>query len=84
MVSKFSSGGVVTLEHQVERGTFEILEKCNKVNLCLWFTRDNISKTFQLNQNMKNFSQSFNWIMLTLKNSSVIIQEKMPHVSITI
>uniref|UniRef100_A0AAX7V9J7 Ubiquitin carboxyl-terminal hydrolase 37 n=1 Tax=Astatotilapia calliptera TaxID=8154 RepID=A0AAX7V9J7_ASTCA len=61
-----------------KEGTFEILEKDNKVNLCLRFNCGGASKTFQLNQNVKNISQSANRIVLTLKDNSVITLDKMP------
>uniref|UniRef100_A0A669CUP4 Ubiquitin carboxyl-terminal hydrolase n=1 Tax=Oreochromis niloticus TaxID=8128 RepID=A0A669CUP4_ORENI len=61
-----------------KEGTFEILEKDNKVNLCLRFNCGGASKTFQLNQNVKNISQNVNRIVLTLKDNSVITLDRMP------
>lgn len=83
---KLSSGGAVKIRFtsldlgttRWKEGTFEILEKDNKVNLCLRFNCGGASKTFQLNQNVKNINQNMNRIMLTLKDSSVIILDKMP------
>ncbi|KAM4558446.1 ubiquitin carboxyl-terminal hydrolase 37 isoform 2-T3 [Odontesthes bonariensis] len=86
LVPKLSSGGAVKIRFtsmdvgttKWKEGTFEILEKDNKVNLCLRFSCGGTTKTFQLNQNVKNISQSANRIMLTLKDSSVIVLDKMP------
>uniref|UniRef100_A0A669EL24 Ubiquitin carboxyl-terminal hydrolase n=1 Tax=Oreochromis niloticus TaxID=8128 RepID=A0A669EL24_ORENI len=58
-----------------KEGTFEILEKDNKVNLCLRFNCGGASKTFQ---NVKNISQNVNRIVLTLKDNSVITLDRMP------
>ncbi|KAG8000842.1 Ubiquitin carboxyl-terminal hydrolase 37 [Nibea albiflora] len=86
IMPKLSSGGAVKIRFtsldlgttRWKEGSFEILEKDNKVNLCLRFNCGGASKTFQLNQNVKNISQNMNRIMLTLKDSSVIILDKMP------
>lgn len=83
---KLSSGGAVKIRFtsldlgttRWKEGTFEILEKDNKVNLCLRFNCGGASKTFQLNQNLKNINQNLNRIMLTLKDNSVITLDKMP------
>ncbi|KAM9710738.1 ubiquitin carboxyl-terminal hydrolase 37 [Menidia menidia] len=85
-VPKLSSGGAVKIRFtsidvgttRWKEGTFEILEKDNKVNLCLRFNCGGAAKTFQLNQNVKNISQSMTRVMLTLKDTSVIILDKMP------
>uniref|UniRef100_A0A668AJH6 Ubiquitin carboxyl-terminal hydrolase n=1 Tax=Myripristis murdjan TaxID=586833 RepID=A0A668AJH6_9TELE len=61
-----------------KEGTFEILEKDNKINLCLRFSCGGATKTFQLNQNVKHISQNLNRVMLTLKDASVITLDKMP------
>ncbi|XP_028289455.1 ubiquitin carboxyl-terminal hydrolase 37 [Parambassis ranga] len=85
-VPKLSSGGAVKIRFynsdlgtsRWKEGTFEILEKDNKVNLCLRFNCGGPAKSFQLNQNVKTFSHNLNRIMLTLKDSNVIILDKMP------
>ncbi|KAF3695137.1 Ubiquitin carboxyl-terminal hydrolase 37 [Channa argus] len=85
-VPKLSSGGAVKIRFtslelgttRWKEGTFEILEKDNKVNLCLRFSCGGASKTFQLNQNVKNVNQNPNRIMLTLKDNNVITLDKMP------
>nr|XP_019955185.1 PREDICTED: ubiquitin carboxyl-terminal hydrolase 37 [Paralichthys olivaceus] len=86
IVPKLSSGGAVKIRFSSmdlgttrwKEGTFEILEKDNKVNLCLRFNCGGASKTFQLNQNVKNINQNLSRIMLTLKDNSVIVLDKMP------
>uniref|UniRef100_A0A669C919 Ubiquitin carboxyl-terminal hydrolase n=1 Tax=Oreochromis niloticus TaxID=8128 RepID=A0A669C919_ORENI len=86
VVPKVSSGGAVKIRFtsldlgttRWKEGTFEILEKDNKVNLCLRFNCGGASKTFQLNQNVKNISQNVNRIVLTLKDNSVITLDRMP------
>lgn len=85
-VPKLSSGGAVKIRFSSldlgttrwKEGTFEILEKDNKVNLCLRFSCGGASKTFQLNQNVKNINQNVSRIILTLKDNSVITLDKMP------
>uniref|UniRef100_A0A3Q0RDB8 Ubiquitin carboxyl-terminal hydrolase n=1 Tax=Amphilophus citrinellus TaxID=61819 RepID=A0A3Q0RDB8_AMPCI len=85
-VPKLSSGGAVKIRFSSldlgttrwKEGTFEILEKDNKVNLCLRFSCGGASKTFQLNQNVKNINQNMSRIILTLKDNSVITLDKMP------
>ncbi|XP_036964509.1 ubiquitin carboxyl-terminal hydrolase 37 isoform X2 [Acanthopagrus latus] len=84
-VPKLSSGGAVKIRFtsmdqgttRWREGTFEILEKDNKVNLCLRFNCGGASKTFQLNQNVKTINQNLNRIQLTLKDSSAITLDKM-------
>ncbi|XP_029980667.1 ubiquitin carboxyl-terminal hydrolase 37 [Sphaeramia orbicularis] len=86
MVPKLSSSGAVKIRFtsidlgttRWKEGTFEILEKDNKVNLCLRFSCGGAAKTFQLNQNVKSVNHNLNRIMLTLKDSSVIVLDKMP------
>ncbi|XP_035995609.1 ubiquitin carboxyl-terminal hydrolase 37-like isoform X2 [Fundulus heteroclitus] len=83
---KLSSGSTVKIRFSSldlgttkwREGTFEILEKDNKVNLSLRFSSGGAPKTFQLNQNVKSVSQNLNRIMLNLKDSSVITFDKMP------
>uniref|UniRef100_A0A8C5H234 Ubiquitin carboxyl-terminal hydrolase n=1 Tax=Gouania willdenowi TaxID=441366 RepID=A0A8C5H234_GOUWI len=60
-----------------KEGSFEILEKDNKVNLCVRFSCGGPSKTFQLHQNVKTISQNQNRITLMLKDSSTITLDKM-------
>lgn len=86
IVPKLSSGGAVKIRFtsldqgttRWKEGTFEIMEKDNKVNLCLRFNCGGAAKTFQLNQNVKNVNQNVNRIILTLKDSSNITLDKMP------
>ncbi|XP_047226998.1 ubiquitin carboxyl-terminal hydrolase 37 isoform X2 [Girardinichthys multiradiatus] len=86
LVPKLSSGGTVKIRFDSidlgttkwREGTFEILEKDNKVNLYLRFSGGGAPKTFQLNQNVKSLYKNLNRIMLTLKDSSVITLDKMP------
>ncbi|XP_073329356.1 ubiquitin carboxyl-terminal hydrolase 37 isoform X3 [Pagrus major] len=86
IVPKLSSGGAVKIRFtgmdqgttKWREGTFEILEKDNKVNLCLRFNCGGAAKTFQLNQNLKSISQTINRIQLILKDSSAITLDKMP------
>ncbi|XP_026151859.1 ubiquitin carboxyl-terminal hydrolase 37 isoform X2 [Mastacembelus armatus] len=86
IVPKLSSGGAIRIRFvsidlgttRWREGTFEILEKDNKVNLCLRFNCGGASKTFQLNQNVKSISQSATRITLTLMDKSVITLDKMP------
>lgn len=86
IVPKLSSGGAVKIRFsgfdmgttRWKEGTFEILEKDNKVNLCLRFNCGGPSKTFQLSQNVKSVSQNLNRIMLTLKDNSAITLDKVP------
>ncbi|XP_068602511.1 ubiquitin carboxyl-terminal hydrolase 37 [Brachionichthys hirsutus] len=86
VVPKLSSGGAVKIRFtsmdrgttRWKEGTFEILEKDNKINLCLRFNCGGASKTFQLNQNVKTINQNLNRIQLTLKDNSVITLDKLP------
>uniref|UniRef100_UPI0037E7051E ubiquitin carboxyl-terminal hydrolase 37 n=1 Tax=Semicossyphus pulcher TaxID=241346 RepID=UPI0037E7051E len=85
VVPKLSSGGAVKMRFtsmdlgttRWKEGTFEILEKDNKVNLCLRFNCGGASKNFQLNQNVKNVNHNMNRIILNLKDNSVITLDKM-------
>uniref|UniRef100_A0A8C7Y6T2 Ubiquitin carboxyl-terminal hydrolase n=1 Tax=Oryzias sinensis TaxID=183150 RepID=A0A8C7Y6T2_9TELE len=85
-VPKLSSGTTVKIRFNTielggtkwKEGTFEILEKDNRVNLCLRFSCGGAAKTFQLNHNVKSISQNPNRIMLTLKDNVVIYLDKMP------
>lgn len=83
-VPKLSSGGAVKIRcNCLDRGTtkwregsFEILEKDNKVSLCLRFNCER-TKTFQLNQNVKAIHKNASRIQLTLKDTSVITLDKL-------
>lgn len=85
-VTKVSSGGPVKIRFNSmdlgttkwREGTFEILEKDNKVNLQLRYSSGGPPKTFQLHQNVKSLTQNLNRIMVTLKDNSVITLDKMP------
>ncbi|KAM4608577.1 ubiquitin carboxyl-terminal hydrolase 37 [Polymixia lowei] len=86
VVPKLSSGGAVKIRFNSidfgttkwKEGTFEILEKDNKISLCLRFNCGGTPKTFQLYQNVKHTSQGLNRIMLTLKDASVITLDRVP------
>ncbi|XP_013873136.1 ubiquitin carboxyl-terminal hydrolase 37 isoform X2 [Austrofundulus limnaeus] len=86
LVPKISSGGVVNIRinnldlgaTRWKQGSFEILEKDNKVNLCLRFSSGGAPKTFQLNQNVKTFTQKSSFIRLVLNDNSIITLDKMP------
>ncbi|CAL8341203.1 unnamed protein product [Boreogadus saida] len=84
-VTKLSSGVVKIRFNSIDLGTtrwkegaFEILEKDNKSSLSLRFNCGGPPKTFQLNQNVKQISQSMSRIMVTLKDSSIITLDKLP------
>nr|XP_057938706.1 ubiquitin carboxyl-terminal hydrolase 37 [Doryrhamphus excisus]XP_057938707.1 ubiquitin carboxyl-terminal hydrolase 37 [Doryrhamphus excisus] len=85
VVPKLSSGGAIRIRFsgfdfgttRWREGTFEILEKDNKVNLSIRFNCGGASKTFQLNQNVKSVCPNMTRIILTLKDSSVITLDKM-------
>lgn len=85
VVPKVSSGGTVKIRltsmdlgtTRWKEGTFEILEKDNKVSLSVRFSCGGAAKTFQLKENVKNVNQNPNRIMLTLKDNSVITLDKL-------
>ncbi|XP_077436234.1 ubiquitin carboxyl-terminal hydrolase 37 isoform X2 [Vanacampus margaritifer] len=85
LVPKVSSGGVVKMRYtsievgvsRWKEGTFEILEKDNKVSLCLRFNSGGAGKTFQLNQNVKKVTFGVNRIILLLKDKNVITLDQM-------
>uniref|UniRef100_A0A672HJQ1 Ubiquitin carboxyl-terminal hydrolase n=1 Tax=Salarias fasciatus TaxID=181472 RepID=A0A672HJQ1_SALFA len=85
VVPKLSSGGTVKIRFcsmdlgttRWKEGTFEILEKDNKVSLCIRFNCGGAVKTFQLKENVKNVNQNPNRIILTLKDSNVISLDKL-------
>ncbi|KAL0964025.1 hypothetical protein UPYG_G00317290 [Umbra pygmaea] len=87
---KLSSGSVVKIRiNSIElgttrwrEGTFEVLEKDSKVNLCLKFNAGGAAKCFQLNNNVKNVvmqpMHTMKRIVLSLKDNSVVSLEKIP------
>ncbi|XP_053733455.1 ubiquitin carboxyl-terminal hydrolase 37 [Synchiropus splendidus] len=83
-VPKLSSGSAVKIRFNSlelgtskwKEGTFEILEKDNKVNLSLLFNHGT-AKNIQLNQNVKSVSQNLTRISVTLKDNSIITLDKM-------
>ncbi|XP_014019745.2 LOW QUALITY PROTEIN: ubiquitin carboxyl-terminal hydrolase 37 [Salmo salar] len=89
-VPKLSSGSVVKIRYNSidvgttrwKEGTFEVLEKDNKVNLCLKFNAGGALKSFQLNHNVKNvMMQSMHTmrrIVVSLKDGSVVTLERIP------
>ncbi|KAM9801866.1 ubiquitin carboxyl-terminal hydrolase 37 [Syngnathus typhle] len=85
LVPKVSSGGAVKMRYTGDdvgvsrwrEGTFEILEKDNKVKLCLKFNSGGYGKTFELNQNVKKVSFGVNRISLYLKDSRLIVLDQM-------
>uniref|UniRef100_A0A673YSQ3 Ubiquitin carboxyl-terminal hydrolase n=1 Tax=Salmo trutta TaxID=8032 RepID=A0A673YSQ3_SALTR len=90
LVPKLSSGSVVKIRYNSidvgttrwKEGTFEVLEKDNKVNLCLKFNAGGALKSFQLNHNVKNvMMQSMHTmrrIVVSLKDGSVVTLERIP------
>uniref|UniRef100_A0A6Q2Y1U1 Ubiquitin carboxyl-terminal hydrolase n=1 Tax=Esox lucius TaxID=8010 RepID=A0A6Q2Y1U1_ESOLU len=89
-VPKLSSGSVVKIRitsldlgtTRWREGTFEVLEKESKVNLCLKFNAGGAPKNFQLNHNVKNVvmqpMHAMRRIVVTLKDNSVVSLEKIP------
>ncbi|KAM9365405.1 ubiquitin carboxyl-terminal hydrolase 37 isoform 2-T2 [Pholidichthys leucotaenia] len=86
LVPKLSSGGVVTIRFKNREmgttkrkdGTFEILEKDNKVNFCVRFNCGGPSKTFQLKENVKSANPGANRLTVCLKDNTTIFLENMP------
>uniref|UniRef100_A0A3B4DWK9 Ubiquitin carboxyl-terminal hydrolase n=1 Tax=Pygocentrus nattereri TaxID=42514 RepID=A0A3B4DWK9_PYGNA len=90
VVPKMSSGGAVRIRFtSLELGTsrwkegmFEIHERDNKSNLVLKFNSGGAPKKFPLNHNVKNVvltpTHCHNRLSVTLKDSSVVIFEKIP------
>uniref|UniRef100_A0A673YTE2 Ubiquitin carboxyl-terminal hydrolase n=1 Tax=Salmo trutta TaxID=8032 RepID=A0A673YTE2_SALTR len=90
LMPKLSSGSVVKIRYNSidvgttrwKEGTFEVLEKDNKVNLCLKFNAGGALKSFQLNHNVKNvMMQSMHTmrrIVVSLKDGSVVTLERIP------
>ncbi|XP_060786237.1 ubiquitin carboxyl-terminal hydrolase 37 isoform X2 [Neoarius graeffei] len=87
---KLSSGGAVRIRFtsldvgttKWREGIFEVHERDNKSNLVLKFNSGGASKHFQLNHNVKNVVlgpiHSQNRLSLTLKDSSVVVLERLP------
>ncbi|XP_046902732.1 ubiquitin carboxyl-terminal hydrolase 37 isoform X2 [Hypomesus transpacificus] len=83
---KLSSSGAVRIRFNSidlgttrwKEGTFEIIEKDNKVNLCIRFISGGAPKTFQLNHNIKNVVHTPSRLMVTLKDSSVVTLDSIP------
>uniref|UniRef100_A0A8C8M8N8 Ubiquitin carboxyl-terminal hydrolase n=1 Tax=Oncorhynchus tshawytscha TaxID=74940 RepID=A0A8C8M8N8_ONCTS len=90
LMPKLSSGSVVKIRYNSidvgttrwKEGTFEVLEKDNKVNLCLKFNAGGALKSFQLNQNVKNVMMhsmhTMRRIVVSLKDGSVVTLERIP------
>ncbi|XP_061697784.1 ubiquitin carboxyl-terminal hydrolase 37 [Syngnathoides biaculeatus] len=86
LVSKLSSGGSVKIRENSlpvgtsrwKEGTFEILEKDNKVSLCIKYNCGGVGKTFQLNQNVKKVSSNVDRLILHLNDKNIITLDKMP------
>uniref|UniRef100_A0A4W5RI04 Ubiquitin carboxyl-terminal hydrolase 37 n=1 Tax=Hucho hucho TaxID=62062 RepID=A0A4W5RI04_9TELE len=91
-VPKLSSGAVVKIRYNSidvgttrwKEGTFEVLEKDNKVNLCLKFSAGGAAKSFQLNHNVNNVVMqpihAMRRIVVTLKDDSIVTLERVPAV----
>ncbi|CAB1328389.1 unnamed protein product [Coregonus sp. 'balchen'] len=91
-VPKLSSGAVVKIRYNSidvgttrwKEGTFEVLEKDNKVNLCLKFCAGGAAKSFQLNHNVNNVVMqpihTMRRIVVTLKDDSIVTLERVPPV----
>ncbi|KAJ8367618.1 hypothetical protein AAFF_G00314050 [Aldrovandia affinis] len=61
-----------------KEGSFEIHESDNKVTLCLKFHSCGAPKIFQLKQNVKNVVLGSMRLVLTLKDSRVVMFDKVP------
>ncbi|XP_055734958.1 ubiquitin carboxyl-terminal hydrolase 37-like [Salvelinus fontinalis] len=91
-VPKLSSGAVVKIRYNSidvgttrwKEGTFEVLEKDNKVNLWLKFSAGGAAKSFQLNHNVNNVVMqpihTMRRIVVTLKDDSIVTLERVPPV----
>ncbi|KAF7709708.1 hypothetical protein HF521_016558 [Silurus meridionalis] len=87
---KLSSGSAVRIRFtsldvgttKWREGIFEVHERDNKSNLVLKFNSGGAPKHFQLNHNVKNVVlgpiHSQNRLSLTLKDSNVVILERLP------
>ncbi|TSK92913.1 Ubiquitin carboxyl-terminal hydrolase 37 [Bagarius yarrelli] len=87
---KLTSGGAIRIRFtsldvgttKWKEGIFEVHERDNKSNLVLKFNSGGAPKYFQLNHNVKNVIlgpiHSQNRLSLTLKDSSVVILERLP------
>uniref|UniRef100_A0A9J8CMI1 Ubiquitin carboxyl-terminal hydrolase 37 n=1 Tax=Cyprinus carpio carpio TaxID=630221 RepID=A0A9J8CMI1_CYPCA len=89
-VPKLTSGGAVHIRIRCgelgttkwKEGVFEIHEKDNKINLLVKFSSGGTPRMFQLNHNVKQLScyptHGPNRVTLTLKDSSVVMMDKLP------
>ncbi|XP_016086433.1 ubiquitin carboxyl-terminal hydrolase 37 isoform X3 [Sinocyclocheilus grahami] len=89
-VTKLTSGGAVRIRIRCgelgttkwKEGVFEIHERDNKVNLLVKFNSGGTARMFQLNHNVKQLScyptHGPNRVTLTLKDSSVVMMDKLP------
>lgn len=87
---KLTSGGAIRIRFtsldvgttKWKEGIFEVHERDNKSNLVLKFNSGGAPKFFQLNHNVKNVilgpTHSQNRLSLTLKDSSVVVLERLP------
>uniref|UniRef100_A0A8C2J945 Ubiquitin carboxyl-terminal hydrolase n=1 Tax=Cyprinus carpio TaxID=7962 RepID=A0A8C2J945_CYPCA len=90
MLPKLTSGGAVHIRIRCgelgttkwKEGVFEIHEKDNKINLLVKFSSGGTPRMFQLNHNVKQLScyptHGPNRVTLTLKDSSVVMMDKLP------
>uniref|UniRef100_A0A671R7G4 Ubiquitin carboxyl-terminal hydrolase n=1 Tax=Sinocyclocheilus anshuiensis TaxID=1608454 RepID=A0A671R7G4_9TELE len=88
-VPKLTSGGAVRIRIRCgelgtakwKEGVFEIHERDNKINLLVKFNSGGTPKMFQLNHNVKQVSwyqtHGPNRVTLTLKDSSVVMMDKL-------
>ncbi|XP_052004409.1 ubiquitin carboxyl-terminal hydrolase 37 [Xyrauchen texanus] len=89
-VPKLTSGGTVRIRIRCgelgttkwKEGIFEIQERDNKINLLLKFNSGGAPRSFQLNHNVKQVSwapmHGPNRVTLTLKDTSVVMMDKLP------
>ncbi|XP_051565756.1 ubiquitin carboxyl-terminal hydrolase 37 [Myxocyprinus asiaticus] len=89
-VPKLTSGGTVRIRIRCgelgttkwKEGIFEIHERDNKINLLLKFSSGGAPRSFQLNHNVKQVSwapmHGPNRVTLTLKDTSVVMMDKLP------
>ncbi|KAM6984899.1 ubiquitin carboxyl-terminal hydrolase 37 [Aplochiton taeniatus] len=83
---KLSGGSTVSIRvnslelgtTRFKEGSFEIIEKDNKVYLLLRFNSGGATKKVQLTQNVKTVTLSKCRIMVTLKDSSVVTIDQLP------
>uniref|UniRef100_A0A673HZS2 Ubiquitin carboxyl-terminal hydrolase n=1 Tax=Sinocyclocheilus rhinocerous TaxID=307959 RepID=A0A673HZS2_9TELE len=89
-VLKLTSGGAVRIRIRCgelgttkwKEGVFEIHERDNKISLLVKFNSGGAPRMFQLNHNVKQLScyptHGPNRVTLTLKDSSVVMMDKLP------